>query len=179
MNEHRTVSNRPNEPPMPEPLAYFLTWTTYGTWLPGDERGWVKRGKGFQLPDPVLELTSRSRMTESACTLAAEQRELVEQTIADHCDIRGWQLHAGQCRSNHVHVVVTADQAPEIVRDEFKAWCTRRLKELQRSVRPTDKARKKWWTEKGSRRYIGDQESLEAVIVYVRDAQDRKGRDIE
>jgi hypothetical protein len=22
-----------------EPLAYFLTWTTYGTWLPGDERG--------------------------------------------------------------------------------------------------------------------------------------------
>ena len=23
----------------PEPLAYLLTWTTYGTWLPGDERG--------------------------------------------------------------------------------------------------------------------------------------------
>ncbi len=30
---------RENEPPMPEPLAYFLTWPTYGTWLPGDERG--------------------------------------------------------------------------------------------------------------------------------------------
>src|SRR5262249_3307643 len=23
-------------------LAYFLTWTTYGTWLPGDARGWVQ-----------------------------------------------------------------------------------------------------------------------------------------
>ena len=22
-----------------EPMAYFITWTTYGTWLPGDERG--------------------------------------------------------------------------------------------------------------------------------------------
>jgi hypothetical protein len=29
--------------PMDEPLAYFLTWTTYGSWLPGDERGWVEK----------------------------------------------------------------------------------------------------------------------------------------
>jgi hypothetical protein len=34
--------------PMADPLAYFLTWTTYGTWLPGDERGWCKRTKGFK-----------------------------------------------------------------------------------------------------------------------------------
>ena len=31
---------------MEETLAYFLTWTTYGSWLPGDERNWVdKRGE--------------------------------------------------------------------------------------------------------------------------------------
>ena len=23
-----------------EPLAYFITWTVYGTWLQGDVRGW-------------------------------------------------------------------------------------------------------------------------------------------
>ncbi len=23
------------------PFALFLTWTTYGTWMPGDERGYV------------------------------------------------------------------------------------------------------------------------------------------
>ena len=45
MNDFPTTTTRPNEPPMPEPLAYYLTWTTYGTWLPGDERGWVWRGK--------------------------------------------------------------------------------------------------------------------------------------
>jgi hypothetical protein len=33
---------REHEPPQPEPLAYFLTWSTYGTWLPGDERGGKK-----------------------------------------------------------------------------------------------------------------------------------------
>ena len=44
--------NRPNEAPMPEPLAYFLTWATYGTWLPGDERGWIEYRHGWKLPDP-------------------------------------------------------------------------------------------------------------------------------
>jgi hypothetical protein len=32
-------------------IAYFSTWTTYGTWLPGDSRCWFERGKGFQTPD--------------------------------------------------------------------------------------------------------------------------------
>ncbi len=26
---------------MRDPIAFFITWPTYGTWLPGDERGWV------------------------------------------------------------------------------------------------------------------------------------------
>jgi REP element-mobilizing transposase RayT len=58
----------------------------------------------------------------------------VEDTIHDHCRIRGWHLHAVNCRTNHAHVVVTApDRDPEEVMDQFKAWCTRRLKEMLRS----------------------------------------------
>jgi hypothetical protein len=37
--------------PMNEPLAYYLTWTTYGTWLPGDERGWVAKPGQFRTAD--------------------------------------------------------------------------------------------------------------------------------
>jgi hypothetical protein len=117
---------RPNEPPMPDPLAYFLTWTTYGTWLPGDERGWVKRGEGFQLPDPIRRSDAEARMTEDACSLDNEQRKLVETTIADHCRIRGWYLHTVNCRTNHVHVVVTASRDPDEVREQFKAWCNQK-----------------------------------------------------
>jgi hypothetical protein len=43
-------TGRECEPPLPEPLAYFLTWPTYGTWLPGDERGWVQYRHGLQPP---------------------------------------------------------------------------------------------------------------------------------
>ena len=41
-------------------LAYFITWTTYGTWLPGDQRCWVLHGKGLQLPDLIRELEELS-----------------------------------------------------------------------------------------------------------------------
>ncbi len=117
-----------------------------------------------------------SLMTEDACVLTTEQRRVVEKTIADHCRIRGWELHAVNCRTNHVHVVVGADREPEIVRNQFKAWCTRRLKEMEQDRqqcggRETDPVRLKWWTEGGSARAINDQEGLEKAILYVRDQQ--------
>ncbi len=39
---------------MSEPLAFLLTWTTYGTWLRGDRRGWVEEKKGHQQPNEEL-----------------------------------------------------------------------------------------------------------------------------
>ena len=149
---------------MPEPLAYYLTWTTYGSWLPGDERGWVWRGKGFQLPDPQRQARARERMTEAVCILTDEQRRVVEKTIADHCRIRGWHLHVVNCRTNHVHVVVTAPLAPEEVRDQFKAWCTRKLKELQ----PQGSAgAEKMVDGKGERALDRRRGEFKAVIHYV------------
>ncbi|MBI2825478.1 MAG: hypothetical protein HYX69_12400 [Planctomycetia bacterium] len=86
-------------------------------------------------------------------------------------------MHAVNCRSNHLHIVVTAREHPDDVRDQFKAWCTRRLKEFQHQRTPTGShealpVRTRWWAERGSKRYINDADSLEAAILYVRDAQD-------
>lgn len=68
-------------------------------------------------------------MVESAVVLTEAQRALVEQTIHNHCCIRGWLLHAVHARTNHVHVVVTADRDPDEVMNQFKAWCSRKLSE--------------------------------------------------
>jgi hypothetical protein len=114
-------------------------------------------------------------MTEPALTLNEEQRCLVETTIADHCRIRGWYLHAVHARTQHVHVVVTAPQRePDDVLDQFKAWCTRRLKERERSRRPLEVSgglRQNCCTQRGSKRRLNDIESLEAAIWYVREGQ--------
>lgn len=151
---------------MSDPIAFFITWPTYGTWLPGDQRGWVELQQGWQLPRPLLELECKSRMTEEACILNQIQRQRCERQVEETCNFRGWQLHAVNCRSNHIHVVVSAeDTDPRKIRADLKAWCTRRLKE------EFDSERENWWADRGSIRWIWNQESLETVIQYVNDAQ--------
>ncbi len=153
-----------------DPLAYFLTWTTYGTRLPGDDRGWNRKDEPeIQQPNPLFDESARAKMKESTFRLSGEQREIVEETIGRHCKIRNWRLHAVNARSNHVHVVVTAPgYKPETVRDQIKAWCTRKLKEAGES-------RTNFWTEGASCRWVNTEDDLEAAIVYALDAQDRKG----
>ena len=79
-----------------------------------------------------------------------------------------------------MHVIVEGDREPKEIREPFKAWCTRRLKALQQErLRPLSAhdssaaaIRQKWWAERGSALYVNDEEGLEAVIHYVREAQD-------
>lgn len=187
-----------------DPIAFFLTIATYGTWLPGDARGWVEYRHGWQLPDPVRELESRARMSEDACLLTASERVIVERQVAETCQHRGWTLHAVNCRSNHLHAVIGASGVPpKKIRADIKAWCTRRLKERsasnqakpeaspsarsqpEASVRSTGRqpeasaraARESWWAERGSIRWIFDDEGLETVVLYATAAQDRKHLD--
>lgn len=154
-----------------DPLGFFLTWVTYGTWLPGYARGWVEYQQGWQLPDPIRELESSARMTEDACRLTENQRLAVETQFAETCQHRGWPLHAANCRSNHVHVVVSAAGThPKKIRTDLKAWATRCLKER------FDSARKNWWAERGSIRYLNDERSMAIAVEYVLEAQDRKSQ---
>ena len=157
-----------------EPLAYFLTWTTYGTWLPGDERGWnCRRASGTQAQNSLFVEMARSQMREPEFRLSESHRRIVEETVREHCLIRNWSLHAVNARTNHVHVVVTASgYRPEAVRDQFKAWCTRRLK----AVVP---ARSRFWTEGASCRWLNSEAELEAAVHYVLEAQDERPSESE
>ena len=149
---------------MSDPLAYHIVWTTYGTWLSGDSRGWVKPGCGIQEGDPVLHAAMKFRMSEDAVTLDEKQREIVVRTIRDHVKFRGWQLLALNVRTNHVHLVVVAKLHPDQVMSQLKAWCSRRLSEQLGRKR-------KWFTEHGSTKWINDERYLENAIQYVTDGQ--------
>lgn len=151
-----------------EPLGFFLTWATYGTWLPGDARGWVEYQHGWKLPDPVRELEAKAIMTEEACRLGDSQRLAVEAQFAETCQYRSWHLHAVNCRTNHVHAVVSARETPpKKIRADLKAWATRRLKQS------FDPERDNWWADRGSIRFLFDEDSLAIAIEYVLEAQDR------
>lgn len=151
-----------------DPIAFFLTWVTYGTWLPGDARGWVEYQHGWKLPNPPLEADCESRMRNDAVRLTREQRRAVEDQIKDTCQYRGWVLHADNCRTNHIHAVVSAiDTPPKKIRADLKSYSTRCLKSL-------DSSRESWWAERGSIRWVRTDDELETVITYVADAQERQ-----
>ena len=154
------------------PLAYLITWTTYGTWLPGDERGWVAKGSAvIRDPDPGMHEAAHSAMTEEAVVFAKRQRDLVDGVIVKHCEIRRWILHARNVRTNHIHVVVSAALEGEVIRAQFKAWCSRRLSE-QAGVRGKgDNGFCRWFTEKGDIKWIDDEEHLHNAIRYVNEGQ--------
>lgn len=157
---------------MNDPITYFITWTTYGTWLPGDSRGWRKKGRGEQPPQPLLEAWCRERMTESEVVLNETQRAKVESVCREHARIRGWVLHAVNARSNHVHLAVTADKAPKVVRDQFKANATRVLRQEPAALR-----KENIWTTGGDCEIVDGDEELARVIEYITEAQDRMHHD--
>jgi REP element-mobilizing transposase RayT len=159
--------------PHAEPLAYFLTWTTYGSWLPGDERGWVDRRGAVRGGNPLLRSVASHRLTSACVSLTSHQRGLVVRCVTAHARFRGWTLHAVQCRTQHVHVVIGASgRSTREVIAELKAQATRMLDaaEGERLFRRL----RRWWTRGGSGRQVFDERSLENVVMYVRECQDRR-----
>ena len=111
-------------------------------------------------------------MTEDAVVLTPTQRAPVDAVLVEHCRIRNWVLHARNVRTNHVHVVVSAPVDPEIVREQLKAWASRKLSQLAGLSKVKHKnGRRRWWTEKGDIELIFDDESLARVIEYVTEMQ--------
>ena len=152
-----------------DPIAFFFTIVTYGTWLPGDQRGWIEYQNGWQLPDQVRELEAAAEMAEDACVLSQNQRKQVETQIQETCVHRNWKMHAANCRTNHMHFAIGAhDESPKKIRSDVKAWCTRRLKSQ------SNQNRENWWADRGSIRWIFTEDELDRVIQYINEAQDRK-----
>jgi REP element-mobilizing transposase RayT len=158
---------------MREPLAYLLTWTVHGTWLHGDERGSVARdaqGRAKRVtPSAAVEARVRARLVTPEIVLTTEMREVVSRSITDACAFRAWALAATSVRSNHVHVVVEAAEAPEEIMTRLKARATRALREG--GLVPRDQA---VWTRHGSTRYLWKTADLRAATDYVRRFQDER-----
>ena len=111
-------------------------------------------------------------MTENSVLLNERQRLRVETVCRKHAEIRGWVLHAISVRSNHVHIVVSADKSPNLIRDQFKANATRVLRESPEAIH-----QEKVWARGGDCEIVDGEVNLERVIQYVTEAQDCKERD--
>jgi REP element-mobilizing transposase RayT len=104
----------------------------------------------------------RDRMRQNPYTLDAVRRPIVLKAIQEVCAYRGWMLMAAHVRTEHVHVVVAADKAPEAGLSTFKAYSSRALNNL--GIDPSDRNR---WVRHGSTRYLWGRNEITAAIHYV------------
>ncbi len=146
---------------------YLLTFSTYGSHLPGEPETVDLEHRiyrtPFPEPDALRELNSNLRMREPPFILSTlELRNATLQAIQSTCKRRGWDLIAVHVRTNHVHVVVKADRRPELVLTALKSNATLALSELDGT--PT---RTRRWTRHGSTRYLWKESHLLGAIEYV------------
>jgi REP element-mobilizing transposase RayT len=150
------------------PLAYLITFRTYGSWLHGDERSSTRRHRksehGMKRIDVNMPLKEKMRelMTAQEVVLDVRQRKCVEDAIRQVCKHRGYRLDAVNARSNHVHSVVAAQARPERIADALKAYSTRRLRELG-----LVQADQQVWSRGRSRRHLWKPRHVDAAIDYV------------
>ena len=157
--------------PPTAPLAYFVTYHTYGTWLHGSEQGSVDRKHNIPNtpmlpPNSAREEKIRRSMIQPPYTLDEPRRVVVLSTIQEVCQYRNWLLFAAHVRSNHVHVIVQSPSAPEKVMNDFKGYASRCLTEAGFENNKCQR-----WTRHGSTRYLWDVATVEAKIHYVVEEQ--------
>ena len=155
-----------------EPLALLITFRTYGTWLHGDERGSVDRHNNIygtpRIPrnDTWRRLETQS-LNREPVYLDAARRRTVEAAIRETCRKRGWSLMAVNVRTNHAHsVVAAAGKNPALVLNAFRSNATRRMREVGCWAETETP-----WAEKGSKRRLWNENSVEMAVYYVRFGQ--------
>ena len=148
------------------PLAYFITFRSYGTWLHG-RAGSVDRSHNRygtpRLPGNAKRLAYNERlMKRPSVKLSTKRRRAVLQAIKETCEIRNWKLWASNIRTNHVHSVVSAPYDPEPVLIALKANATRKMREAgcwQSGKTP--------WVLRGSKQYLWTEKDVYDAIDYV------------
>ena len=164
----------------PADRYWFLTWTTYGTWLPGDTRGFVSNawdgsnswprnnrpGTPSDRDIPLLAHMARQNLAGPPIRLTQSQADELLVQFTETANCRRWQLLAVAIMANHCHIVlgVPGDPEPAQLLRDLKSYGSRRL-----NLRFGKPRAETWWTESGSRRKLPTHESVLAAIKYVLD----------
>ena len=149
------------------PIAYLITFRTFGTWLHGDEKGAYGRRNSvvrskYVEPNRPLKEAMHTEMKQKPLILSPLARSVVEAAIREVCETRGYGIPALNVRSNHAHAVVKKAVKPEKIVNDFKTYATRRLREA-RLIGPDTKV----WSRGSSTRYLWKPAHVDAAIDYV------------
>jgi len=140
-------------------LGYMVTWTTYGSWLQGDERGYVKHGKIISGNPKILQACQRLQKSASV-KLDSEAKAIVRQAILNEAKRIGHTIEALAVYSNHVHLVARpCQESIEEIVSRYKNVAMFALRKHSQVGRV--------WTHGFDKRFCFSQDDLNQRIEYV------------
>jgi len=141
-------------------IGYMVTWTTYGTWLQGDNRGYVKDGKILKGDQRLLDLCKNLQKDQTK-KLTKREKEIVRDAIFNEAKRIGQKLEALAICTNHIHLAArSCDKPIERIVSMYKSAATRALRDYGQ--------RGRIWTRGFNKRFCFTQCELEREIVYIR-----------
>jgi len=163
------------------PFALLITWTCYGTWLPGDERGYVSNtvmptrgflpkentpGTPYTRDDAYARQRARALQKQPTVLLSPSEALWVAEALVQAAHSRQWRILRGAIMANHLHVVITdcPDNGPA-VRRILKG-------NSQAALSAATGRQQRWWTAGGSDRYKHGNAAIGAAVQYVAEQPD-------
>lgn len=142
----------------------MVTWTTYGSWLQGDKRGYVKDGQIRQGDETILEWCKKFQKGPTI-RLNKQEKKIARQAIYQEAERIGQKLEAVAVCTNHVHLAVRcSQQSIERAVNRYKSAATRALRRHSRSGRI--------WTTGFDKRFCFNEADMAKRIAYVRSHKD-------
>ncbi len=140
-------------------LGYMLTWTTYGSWLQGDKRKYVKNGQILD-PNTSLESKNKENMKHPEVSLTPAQRKIIEKAIIEESAVLKQNIYVIVVRKSHVHLVTNCNFISA-------ASAVSHYKNAARLAMESSGFVGRLWTKGFSTRYCFDEDQLNKVIQYV------------
>jgi len=159
-----------------KPFGLLITWTCYGTWLPGDARGYVSDtllrhagrdarqngpGSPYRADEAYTRDRARGRQRHASVLLTRSQARCVAESLIEASRARGRRVHRGALMANHVHAVILdcPDDGPGV---------RRALNGPSQAVLSRQEGgSRRWWTRGGSNRYLRGEEAILDAAEYV------------
>ena len=144
---------------MARTLAYMVTWTTYGTWLQGDRRGYVKNARILN-PNPNLASANLRNLKKPPVTLTTIQEQIVNHAIVAKAEQLAQTILAIAVCKDHVHLVIGYNGTP--IEYTLKHYKNAAMVALRKHG-----LRGRLWSSGFDKRFCFDPESLRKRIDYV------------
>ena len=139
-------------------VGYMVTWTTYGSWLPGDKRGYVENSRILE-GNKSMRKACEKLQKYPAVKLNQSEKEIVRTAIIKEAERIGQKIEMLAVCTNHIHFAARpGEKSIERTVCMYKSAATRALRSWRKG--PV-------WTKSFDKRFCFSEADLATHIKYI------------